>query len=106
MEHSPPQGRKPVITASRVVQFRRGPLVRFLDQFRLDEPLERSVQRRRPQPHLSGSALQDLLHDSVAVLLPTRKRQHDMEPLCLKWKKTLKILLGHRGIYIYHTIYI
>src|SRR5262249_24392519 len=95
VEHAPAQLRQPVITATRIIQFWRRPFVRFVYQIGLDEPLDRSIERRRPQPHLSGGAVQDFLHDSVAVLFATRKREHDVEPLSLEWKKPLNIDIGH-----------
>src|SRR5580704_6201542 len=87
VEHPPAQRRQPVVAPSRVVQFRRGPFVRFLDEFRLDQPLDRSIQCRWPQPHFPGSALQHFLHDSVAMLLSTSEREHDVKPLRLEWNE-------------------
>ena len=49
-------------------------------------------------------AFQDLLHDSVAVLLPAGQREHDVEPLRLERKKGLRIDLRHL-ISIYINIY-
>jgi hypothetical protein len=43
VEHSLAESRQPVIAPSRVVQFRRGPFVGFLDQVGLDQPLDRSI---------------------------------------------------------------
>src|SRR5260370_21783896 len=105
VEHAAAERRQPVVAPSRVVQFGFGPFVRVLDEFRLDQPLDRSVKRCWPQADFSLSALQHFLHDSVAVLLSTCKREHDVKPLCLEWNKGVRIDLSHMR-YIYYIIYI
>src|ERR1700688_374996 len=106
------EGREPVIAAARVIQFRRGPFVGLLDQFCLDQALDRAIQCRRPQPHFSLRASQDFLHDSVAMLFPTRKREHDVKPLGLERDEFLRIGFFHTdsicilsNIYMSTTIY-
>src|ERR1700728_4941023 len=101
VEHPSTELRQPVVAPARVVQFRRGPFVRFLDEFRLDQPLNRSIQRGWPQPDFSARALQDFIHDAVAVLLSPGKREHDVKPLCLQRKKRLRVNISHiRYVYI------
>src|SRR5579859_3294583 len=104
IEHTPAECGQPVITAPRIIQFRCGPLVGSLDQSRLDQPLNRTIQSRWPQSHFPGTPVQDILHDSVAVLLSPCERKHDVKPIGLQWNKSLRITLSHVDIYI--TLYL
>src|SRR5258708_23304241 len=106
VEHTPSEGRQAIVAASRVVQFRGGAVVGFLDQFRFDESLDRSIQGRRPQPHISCGAIENFLHDSVTVLLSTCKRQQNVKPLGLQWNKRFGINFGHINIYIKRYLYL
>src|SRR6266496_2342784 len=72
-QHAPAERRQAVVAASRVIQLSGGPLAGFLDQFFLNQPLDGSIQCRRPQMNLSIGSLQDLLHDAVAMLVLLRK---------------------------------
>src|SRR5580692_4981524 len=71
VEDASAECRQPIVAAPRVVEFWRGSLVRFLDQLRLDEPLDRSIEGRWPQSHLPGGPIQGSLHNAATVLLTT-----------------------------------
>src|SRR5271155_4472056 len=105
VEDTAAEGCQAVIAAPRVVQSRRWPFVGGFDQFRFDEALDRAIESRRPQAHLAGGAIQDVLHDCVAVLLTACEREHNVEPLGLEWEEDLRINLSHVDIYIRLYLY-
>ncbi len=105
VEHTAAQRRKAVVAAAGVVELGSGPVTGLLNQVGLDQPLDRAVQRGRPEADFPGGALQYFLHDPVAVLFFSGEGQHDMEPLCFKGKEGLDPRFGHVG-YIYQVIYI
>src|ERR1700686_662054 len=104
VEHAFTEGRQPVIAAARVVEFRGRPFVGFLDQVGLDEPLDRSIEGCWPQTYFSGGAIQDFLHDSVAVLLSSCKGEHDVKPMGLQREEFLGV--SHNDIYIIRYLYV
>src|SRR5262249_39489755 len=71
--------RDPVIAPPLVVHLGGGPLARLLDQALLEHPLDRAVQRPRPEPDLSAGPLRDLLEDRVAVPVFPGERYEDVE---------------------------
>src|SRR5262245_13078899 len=73
LQHLPSERRQPVIPAARIVELTGGTLAGLGDEALLDQPFQRTVQRGRPQPHLSVAALQHVLLDGVAVLLAVDK---------------------------------
>jgi hypothetical protein len=73
--------RKAVITTAGVIEFGGGAVVGLLDEVGFDEALEGSVEGGRPEADLAGGALEDFLHDAVAVLLLTGEGEKDMKPL-------------------------
>src|SRR5215467_15718073 len=105
VEHTPAELGQPVIAASGIIQFRRGAFVRFLDEFGLYQAFDRSIEGSGPEAHFSRSAIQDFLHDPVAVLLAIGEREHDMEPLRFKRRKPLRINVTHNSIYSSLYIY-
>src|ERR1700691_1548356 len=90
-QHTPPQTGETVIAAPRVILFGRWPRGGFFDKIFIYQALERAVHRRRPEPQLAAGAIEDLLHDAVAMLLLAVERQQDMEPMRLKGEKTVGI---------------
>src|SRR5947209_1873782 len=70
-----------IVAPARVIQLRRRALARFFDQLLIHEALERAVERRRPEPHLAGGAVEDLLHDSVTVLVLAGEGEEDVKPV-------------------------
>ena len=45
---------------------------------------DRAVKRWGPEAHLAGGAVEDVLHDAVAVLFSAGEGEHDVEPLRFK----------------------
>src|ERR1035438_3428750 len=68
MQHAGAEFGEAVIAAPRVVQIWRGAAVGLGNQVLVHQPLQRAVQRRRPEARLATGALEDLLHDAVAML--------------------------------------
>src|SRR5271168_3118988 len=65
------KGREAVVAAARVVELGRGTRAGFFDEIGFDEALEGAVEGRGPETDFAGGALQNFLHDAVAVLLFT-----------------------------------
>jgi hypothetical protein len=81
VENFAAEGGEAVITAASVVEFGSGAVMGFLDEIGFDEALEGSVKGGRPEADLAGGALEDFLHDAVAVLLLAGEGEKDMKPL-------------------------
>ena len=81
VEHLTAQRSEPVVAAASVVQFGPRALARLFNEFRLDHAFQRAVKRCRPQADLAHGAIEDFLHDAVAMLLFARKGEQDVEPL-------------------------
>ena len=62
-----------------VVQFRRRALSGFRNLTFLDEALQRSIQRCRPEADLAVAPLKNILHDSVTVLFPSNQRKKELQ---------------------------
>src|SRR5262245_41300833 len=94
-----------IIAAARVIQLRRRALARFFDQLLIHEPLERAVEGRRPEAHLAGCAVEDLLHDSVTVLVLAGEGQEDVKPVRFQRKERFRGFHGRMYIdqYIYRS---
>ena len=74
-EHAAPEIRQAVVSPPRVIQFRGRPLCPILlDQVFVDQPLDGAVELRGPEAHLAIGALQDFLHNPVAVLFLVGER--------------------------------
>lgn len=58
--------------------------VGFLDEAGLAQAFQGSVERGWPKPDLPCGAVEDLLHDAVAVLLLTRRGKQDVKPVRLE----------------------
>src|ERR1700728_1527815 len=81
VENALPERGESVVTAAGIVFLGGRTLFGFLDEVRFDEALEGSVERGGPEMHLAGGAVEDILHDAVAVLFSGGEREHDVEPL-------------------------
>src|SRR5256885_8528451 len=46
---------------------------------------------RSPEAHLSGGAVEDLLHDSVTVLVLAGERQEDVKPVWLQGEEHFRV---------------
>src|SRR5690606_19066496 len=75
----PPEARQPVVATTLIPSIRRRALLQLLHHALLEEPLDRAVQRPRPQPHLPSRPLFDVPHDRVAVALSIHQREQDVE---------------------------
>jgi hypothetical protein len=69
-----------IVAAARVVVGRRWPPRLGL----LHKAFDRAVERWGPEAHLAGGAVEDVLHDAVAVLFSAGEGEHDVEPLRFK----------------------
>ena len=78
---------------------------RLLDEVGFNQPLDRAVERGRPEANLAGGAVEHVLHNAVAVLLPAGEGEHDVEPLRFEREKGMDPGLGHDEN-IYQLIYI
>src|SRR5260221_4155411 len=98
-----PQPGEAIVAAARVIELRRRALAGFFDQLLIHETLERAVQRRRPQPYLAGSAVEDLLHDAVTVLVLAGEREEDVKPVRFQREERFRVLPDRMWIdqYIY-----
>jgi hypothetical protein len=95
-----------VITTAGVVEFGSGAVVGFLDEVGFNKALEGSVEGGGPEVDLAGGALEDFLHDAVAVLLFAGEGEKNMKPLGFEGEEGLEVgLVGH-GWYIYRAVYI
>src|SRR5438094_6967703 len=65
----PPARRDAVVAAADVVVAGIGPLVELLDKAVIQQTLDRSVERRGPEPEAAVGPRRDVLHDGVAVAL-------------------------------------
>jgi len=97
------QRRKAVVAAAGVVEFGSGPNTGLIDKAGLDHSLDRPVKRGWLETDFPRGALQNFLHDAVAMLFFSGEEQHDMEPLCFDRRKGLDPRLDH-GYDIYYLI--
>src|SRR5262249_39938381 len=100
IEHALAEWRQLVIAAPGIVELGRRAVTRFDDQSFLDETFQRTVQRGRPEPHLTVAALQHVLHDAVAVLLRSHQGEQNVQPIALEWQERLPRLSLHALICI------
>ena len=89
-EDTAAEPREPVIPPADVILLGRWAVTRLFDEVCVHEPLECAVKRRWPQPDLAIRAVENFLHDPVAMLILIRKRQEDMEPVRLEREKGLR----------------
>src|SRR5262249_21257961 len=80
-----------IVAAAGGIQPRRRALGRFFDQILMHEALERAVERRRPEPYLAVRAVEDLLHDSVAVLVLAGEGEENVKPVRLQGKERFRV---------------
>jgi hypothetical protein len=101
VEDTAAERRETVVAAARVVELGRGTGAGFRDEVSFDEALERAVEGGGPQADLAGGALENFLHDAVAVLLFAGEGEQDMEPLRLEREERLDLgLFGMANMYI------
>src|SRR5262249_59113864 len=100
IEHALAEWRQLVIAAPGIVELGRRAVTRFDDQAFLDETFQRTVQRGRPEPHLTVAPLQHVLHDAVAVLLRSHQGEQNVQPIAFERQERLRQLSHHASIYI------
>src|SRR5215510_16443129 len=100
IEHALAERRQLVIAAPGIVELGRRAVTRFDDQSFLDETLQRTVQRGRPEPHLPVAPLQHVLHDAVAVLLRSHQGEQNVKPIAFERQERLRRPSRHTAIYI------
>src|SRR5271165_6065554 len=98
VQHAAAKAREAVVTSAGVVEFARGAVAGFFDQALFDQALERAVKGRRPEPDFAAGALENFLHDAVAVLVAGGKREEDVEPVGFEREKIFGF--RHQLIYI------
>jgi hypothetical protein len=86
-----------VITTAGVVEFGGRAVVGLLDEVGFNEALEGSVEGGGPQADLAGGALEDFLHDAVAVLLFAGEGEKDMKPLGFQGQEGVEMGLFWHG---------
>lgn len=81
VEDAAAQTREAIVAAASVVKFARGTVAGFFDETFFDQALEGAVERGGPEADFAIGAVEDFLHDAVAMLFVGGKGEEDMEPV-------------------------
>src|SRR5688572_1469779 len=98
-QDGPPLGGEGVIAALRLLSILRIRAARLLDQPAVQQPLNRFVERARPEPDRAPGPFLHVLLDRVAMACPLGEREQNMDDgegeglARLRWQ-----LSGHRRI--------
>ena len=102
VEDAAAQAGEAVVAAAGVVELARGAVAGFFDEAFFDQALQGAVERRGPEADFAGGAVENFLHDAVAVLFAGGEGKEDVEPVGFEREE----VFGFRHWLIYIPVYI